>query len=169
MMRVFSLLFLIQTALFLDTREAKNLRTDDVLSMFNSASDVESVSVTDRGEESDKSDCGADTNSERDIDALRGQETLDTTRDGAGTDSEHEGNADGDTAGVSGEGIPNVSAAAETSSEEGVTSEESESDNNLMMKPKEQKESQETQRMGKTKGFNEGIVERDTLQLLESR
>ena len=61
--------------LCLDTREAiaaKNLRTDDVLSMLDRASDVQSESETDRGKESDKNDCDAGTDSERDWDALRG-------------------------------------------------------------------------------------------------
>ena len=65
--------------------------------MLNSTSDLESESEIDRGKKSDKSDCGAGTDSECDRDALRGQETLDTTRDGAGTGSERDrGNVDGD-------------------------------------------------------------------------
>ena len=96
------------------------------------------------------------------------------TRDGAGSDSERDkGNADGDavresidTAGVNGEGIPNVSAAAEASGKGGVTTEESESDNSDDEVPKSRKR---VRRGRKTRGFNEGILERDTLQLLESR
>ena len=118
---------------------AKNLCSEDVLAMLDAASDVESESETDGAKESDESDCGAGTNSERDRDASRSQETLDTARDGAGTNSECDRGAvreSIDTAGVSGE---DISAAAGVSGEEGVTSEESESDNSDNEAPKSRK------------------------------